>query len=114
MLTPFLLTLLLGAAPDVGPPAPVDLNLATEAELMTLPGVGAKRAQAIIAHRPFLRVRELRRVRGIGAKRFAKLRPRVRVAAFPRPKPRPRLRRVRPVAPLGCVSWAGPGPGVPP
>lgn len=113
-----MLTLLLAlalAAPDVGPPAPVELNTATEAELMTLPGVGQKRAQAIIARRPYLRVGELRRVPGIGATRLKRLRPWVQVAAFPRPRPRPRPRPARPPSPPGgCGSWAGPGPGVPP
>ncbi|HSI03186.1 MAG TPA: helix-hairpin-helix domain-containing protein, partial [Myxococcota bacterium] len=46
----------------------VDLNTATAAELDGLPGVGRKRADAIIAKRPFKRVTELLRVRGFGPK----------------------------------------------
>ncbi|MCB9648257.1 MAG: helix-hairpin-helix domain-containing protein [Deltaproteobacteria bacterium] len=111
---PLVLALLL-AAPDVGPPALVDLNAASEAELMTLPGVGQKRARAIVARRPFLRVKELRRVKGIGARRYAKLKAMVTVARFPRARHRPGPRpRRRPPPPPGCTPWLGVGPGVPP
>lgn len=70
------------------PPAPLDLGRATAADLERLPGVGPKRAQAILAlraRRPFRRVRDLLRVRGIGPKSLARLRPLVRVGpAAPR------------------------------
>lgn len=50
--------------------APVDVNTATEQELMTLPGVGPARAQAIIQHReqhgPFRSLDDLDAVPGIG------------------------------------------------
>lgn len=64
---------------------PVYLNLADEAELRRLPGVGAKRAEAILALRQklgrFTRVEDLLRVKGIGRKTLKKWRPMVRLEA---------------------------------
>jgi len=61
----------------------VILNLATVADLRTLPGIGQKRADAILALRDklkrFRRIQELRRVRGIGAKSLQKLTPKLLV-----------------------------------
>lgn len=61
----------------------VILNLATVADLRTLPGIGQKRADAILALRDklkrFRRIQELRRVRGIGAKTLQKLTPKLLV-----------------------------------
>ncbi|HXK42437.1 MAG TPA: ComEA family DNA-binding protein, partial [Anaerolineae bacterium] len=52
------------------PEARVNLNTATLAELLTLPGIGETRAQAILAYRaehgPFTRIEELQNVSGIG------------------------------------------------
>ena len=62
------------AAP-AGPPAPVDLNAASAAELETLPGVGPATAAAIVddreRHGPFASVDELERVPGIGPAKLA-------------------------------------------
>ncbi len=59
----------------------VILNLATEDDLRKLPGVGPKKAEAIIALRTklgkFKRAEDLLRVKGIGRKKLAKLRPRL-------------------------------------
>lgn len=59
----------------------VIMNLATEVELRKLPGIGHARAQAILALREklgrFRRVEELLRVKGIGRKRLAALRPKI-------------------------------------
>jgi len=65
------------------------LNLASESDLRHLPGIGAKRAAAILALRAklggrFKRLSELLRVKGIGAKGLKKLEPRVVLDA---PKP---------------------------
>lgn len=60
----------------------IDLNTATQQELETLPGIGPKLAEAIIAYREqqrFASVEDLQNVRGIGAKRLADIRPLVTV-----------------------------------
>jgi len=64
------------------PPAKVNLNTATQAELETLPGVGEKTAEKIMRFRetqPFTHVDDLRYVQGIGEKRMETLRPHVTV-----------------------------------
>ena len=59
----------------------VVLNAATVTDLRTLPGIGEKRAQAILNLREklkkFRRIQELRRVRGIGAKTLQRLAPKL-------------------------------------
>ena len=59
--------------------AALDLNTATEAELDALPGVGPSRAQAIIEYRrthgDFASVDDLGKVKGIGDKTLAELKP---------------------------------------
>ena len=57
--------------------AALDLNTATKDELVALPGIGPAKAQAILdyrtQHNGFQRVEELKDVKGIGAKRYEKL-----------------------------------------
>ena len=55
------------------PDKAVDINNATEKDLITLPGVGAKTAKEIVAARPFKTVDDLKNVKGIGDKTFEKL-----------------------------------------
>jgi competence ComEA-like helix-hairpin-helix protein len=55
------------------PEKSVDINNATEKELTTLPGVGAKTAKEIAAARPFKTIDDLKNVKGIGDKTFEKL-----------------------------------------
>ena len=68
------------------PPAPpsesragvINLNDASAEQLVLLPGVGPSRATAIVTYRklhPFKHVEELQRIKGIGKKTFARLRP---------------------------------------
>ncbi len=59
---------------------PLDLNHAPAAALETLPGIGSGRAAAIIAARPFCRVADLLRVRGIGQVIFERVRAQLEVA----------------------------------
>ncbi len=63
--------------------SPVALNSATLEDLRRLPGIGPKKAEAILALRAklgrFRRPEELMRVKGIGRGTFKKLRPLVRV-----------------------------------
>ncbi len=80
-----------GALPTPTPPAVrageaavplgglVNVNTATAAELETLPGIGASRAQAIIDNRPYQTVDDLNRVPGIGDATLNRLRPLVAV-----------------------------------
>jgi len=61
----------------------VNLNTATLAELQTLPGIGATRAEAILAYRqkhgPFSKPEDLKKVTGIGDKTFLRLKEKIRV-----------------------------------
>jgi competence protein ComEA len=64
-------------------PDTLDLNRATAEELQTLPGIGASRAQDIIAYResngPFQRIEEIQDVSGIGEGIFAQIEPYITV-----------------------------------
>jgi len=82
----FVLAMIAGGACGAGPSPrrSVNLNTAGLEELMTLPGVGRKRAQQIVAFRTkrvFRRTSELLRIRGIGRKLYRRLLPLIRVEA---------------------------------
>jgi competence protein ComEA len=70
------------AAPVTGR---IDINTATREQLISLPGIGPSRAQAIITFReqngPFTSVDDLERVQGVGAATLANLRPLITVSA---------------------------------
>ncbi len=72
-----------GTSNGVAPDGKVILNLASEQDLRRLPGIGRGRAQAILALRgklkKFTRVEDLLKVKGIGRRGLARLRPLVRV-----------------------------------
>jgi len=56
----------------------ININTATSLQLSYLPGIGPSKAEAIISHRskrPFKKVEDLMRIKGIGRKTFKKLRP---------------------------------------
>jgi len=72
-----------GAAPI----ATINLNTATQAQLETLPGIGAKAAQRILEYRQkngsFKKAEDLMNVKGIGEKAFLKLKPYLTVTDRP-------------------------------
>jgi len=87
---PVLLALFLGlsftaVAPAQGnaPAKVVNLNTADRAALLSLPGIGPATAERILAYREkhgkFRNVDELLLIRGIGAKKLARIRPLVKV-----------------------------------
>ena len=56
--------------------AQVNINTATKKELMMLPGIGESKAEAIIEYRKankFKTIEDLKNVKGIGEKRFEKI-----------------------------------------
>jgi len=59
----------------------VDINSAAEAALIEVPGIGPYYAKQIIAGRPYAKVEDIGRIRGIGAKTLAKLVPFLTVGA---------------------------------
>ncbi|WP_051215318.1 helix-hairpin-helix domain-containing protein [Granulicoccus phenolivorans] len=72
-----------GGSGTPGPGQKLNLNNATQAQLESLPGIGPKTAEKILAwrkeHGRFTRIEELQEVPGIGAKTFAELAPHVTV-----------------------------------
>lgn len=54
---------------------PIDINHASRDELMTLPGIGEKTANAIIESRPYQSLEDLNRADGIGPTTFGRLKP---------------------------------------
>jgi competence protein ComEA len=76
-----LLGLVVAAAdPQSGPLKPrIDINNAPKETIETLPGVGPKLADEIIEGRPYKTIDELGRVKGIGPKKLAQIRPRVMI-----------------------------------
>jgi competence protein ComEA len=67
------------------PAAAIDINQATVEDFSKLPGIGPKLARRIVAfrekHGPFRRVEDLLAIRGIGHKKWKKIRPYLRVGA---------------------------------
>ncbi|HEY2513740.1 MAG TPA: helix-hairpin-helix domain-containing protein [Polyangiaceae bacterium] len=90
---------LANAAPSARPPRatpddPVDLNAATTEDLRRLPGVGQKRAEAILALRSrlpgarFRQIEDLLKVKGIGRAMLKRLSPVVRLGGGAASPPR--------------------------
>jgi competence protein ComEA len=70
------------------PPAVIDIDIATAAEIETLRGIGPALAKRIVADRdslgPFGSIDELTRVKGIGKRLAAKIAPQVTFSLLPR------------------------------
>ncbi|MBJ79927.1 MAG: hypothetical protein CMH60_01280 [Myxococcales bacterium] len=85
MMTALLLATLLNltpAAEQADVPEAININTAKYSKLLELPGIGRKRALAIVLYRQrraFRRPVDLLRVEGIGKKLLRKLRPHIRV-----------------------------------
>jgi len=82
----------LAAKKALPPGERIDLNRASVSELMRLPGVGEKRAQAIVAHRakqPFRRAEDVLAVKGFGKAWFAKVRASLQAGAATAAAPGP-------------------------
>jgi competence protein ComEA len=65
------------------PATAIDINQATVEDLANLPGIGPKLARRIVTfrekHGPFRRVEDLLAIRGIGHKKWKKIRPHLKV-----------------------------------
>jgi hypothetical protein len=84
------------------PAGPVNLNTASEADLVALPGVGPATAKKIIAGRPYTAVADLAKA-GVPKNTIEKITPMVTVgAAAPAPAPKPAA--VTPAAPAPTAS----------
>ena len=66
---------------------PVNINQGSIEELQSLPGIGTVLAERVFRYRQenggFTSVQDIQNVKGIGAKRFAQLRPYIRVSRKP-------------------------------
>jgi competence protein ComEA len=67
------------AAPATNRVERININTATMKELQKLPGVGPKRADEIIKHRPYARPEDLMKIRGLKHAQFDKLKDQVKV-----------------------------------
>jgi len=55
----------------------ININTASQAQLETLPGIGPKRAESIIANRPYSSPEEITKVHGIGPKTYQTLKDKI-------------------------------------
>lgn len=55
----------------------ININTAGSAQLESLPGIGPKRAQSIIANRPFASIEEITKIHGFGPKIYASLKDKI-------------------------------------
>ncbi|HET7319130.1 MAG TPA: helix-hairpin-helix domain-containing protein [Nitrospirota bacterium] len=67
------------AAKATVPTGPVNLNTASKEQLEALPGIGPKKAQAIIDGRPYQKTEDIMKVKGIKQKTYDKLKDKITV-----------------------------------
>ncbi len=67
------------AAPAAAKKDVININTATKAQLDGLPGIGAAKGQAIIAGRPYAKIEDLMKVKGIKQSAFDKIKDRITV-----------------------------------
>jgi competence protein ComEA len=83
-------------AEDTGKDQRINVNTAPSSELVVLPGIGPKKAEAIVLYReangPFATVDDLIQVKGIGPKTMEKLRPLITVGKQPKKQALPKKR----------------------
>jgi competence protein ComEA len=79
VILPMLTAAGIARAPVEKPAEKVNINTATKEELEKLPGIGPKKAEAIMAKRPFKRIDELMNVEGIKKAEYKKLQELIRV-----------------------------------
>lgn len=91
------------------PSDPVDLNTASERELVSVPGIGASTAKKIIAGRPYSSVADLSKA-GIPASSIKKISPMVKVSGTPAPKPSASLKPLQPPQTNGARATPPPVP----
>jgi Helix-hairpin-helix motif len=97
------------SAAKVAPANPVDLNTASEAELVSVPGIGTSTAKKIIADRPYSSVGDLSKA-GISAASIKKISPMVKVSRAPAPQPSASLRPLQPPRTNGGKATPPPVP----
>jgi helix-hairpin-helix protein len=93
----------------VAPANPVDLNTASEAELVSVPGIGTSSAKKIIAGRPYSSVADLSKA-GISAASIKKISPMVKVSRVPAPQPSASLKPLQPPRTNGGKATPPPVP----
>lgn len=102
------------------PEKPVDLNTASESELVAVPGIGSSTAKKIIAGRPYSSVSDLSRV-GLAKTTLDKIRPNVAVTGAPTvasksastPAPSPSTASAPAAKPTKTVAASAPQPAPP-
>ncbi len=104
------------AAPTQAPASTVNLNTASESELVALPGVGPATAKKIIAGRPYTSIADLAKA-GVPKNTIQKIMSMVTVGAAssapaPQPAPRPTAVPAAP-APAPAPSTTAPTPSAP-
>jgi hypothetical protein len=93
----------------VAPANPVDLNTASEPELVSVPGIGTSTAKKIIAGRPYSSIADLSKA-GISPASIKKISAMVKVSRVPAPQPSASLKPLQPPQTNGGKATPPPVP----